>query len=285
MIVKTRRFGGLALALTLGLAAGAAEAQPPQARVITNPDWLRKPNGQDFEDAYPPAAELLGLSGRAVVSCVISREGLAQDCLIVAESPEGLGFDRAALKISQSFRFKPMTLDGRPVEGGAVRVPLMFQYPDEDDLGRGDRPPTASDHRMALARGLVDQMGGRSLLIQGLATALPYGAEERARIKPGPDHDILVEAMADMEAAVAAQAPMMADALIAEIATTYSEAQLEKAQVNSSRRSALFMSYLGRFAADDPPRFLGAELLQARAAARAAFCARRSCLVDMPARR
>src|SRR5262249_18076189 len=87
--------------------------------------------------------------GRVVLSCRVDDEGGLVDCATDEESPAGEGFADAALKMAPIFRMKPLTIDGRPVAGGSVQIPIVF------------RPET----------GGVDQLSG-ALLCYGRMAAL-----------------------------------------------------------------------------------------------------------------
>ena len=100
---------------------------PPQApAVISNPTWIERPNASDFTRYYPPRALSDGQGGRVLLSCVVGATGRIE-CSVASEDPSGYGFGQAALRISRHFRMSPRLEDGRPTEGGRVRVPISFQ--------------------------------------------------------------------------------------------------------------------------------------------------------------
>jgi TonB family protein len=123
--------GLLILILSPAASAGASPPQPPT--VITNPDWVQIPNGEDMADAYPPVAQLIGLSGRAVMRCEVSAQGATVNCSIESETPVGMGFGDAALTLSKQFRMKPMTRNGVAVDDGRIRIPIRFVAPVSDE--------------------------------------------------------------------------------------------------------------------------------------------------------
>eukprot|EP01030_Chromulinospumella_sphaerica_P009243 gene9243-9053_t len=115
----------------LGGASALAQATPPpepakREPVITKPEWLRKPSGDDISNVWPAKAAKKGVGGRAVISCTVNVTGTLRDCKVVSETPEGLGFGPAALMLAGAFQMRPETVDGIPVEGALVRIPLNF---------------------------------------------------------------------------------------------------------------------------------------------------------------
>jgi protein TonB len=43
--------------------------------VITNPDWARRPTGEDIARYYPDRAQRMEVEGRATLSCTVNARG------------------------------------------------------------------------------------------------------------------------------------------------------------------------------------------------------------------
>jgi TonB family protein len=142
------------LAVAAVAAAGSAWAQAPaqatpanapaasEGRLITNPEWLRKPGPEELSYYWPSGALT---SGSVTLSCTVTEEGRLVDCRTSDEYPSGLGFGAAALKISQFFQMKPKMVDGKPVGGGAFSTHIVFNFADHIELPRMLRQPTDSE--------------------------------------------------------------------------------------------------------------------------------------------
>lgn len=99
---------------------------PSAPAVIRNPTWIAKPTAAQMARAYPQRALEEGVSGRAVIQCAVTVSGALSNCSVVSETPGGKGFAGAGLRLSRYFRMSPRTVDGRPVEGALVSVPISF---------------------------------------------------------------------------------------------------------------------------------------------------------------
>jgi len=97
--------------------------------IITMPDWRRRPTGNDMARVYPRRAKSKGLSGTAVTSCSVTKDGALAACRTLDEDPAGEGFGEAALKLMSLFQMRPMLKDGQPIDGGTVRIPIRFVLP------------------------------------------------------------------------------------------------------------------------------------------------------------
>jgi len=110
------------------LMASATPTLAADLPVRTNPDWLRKPSVEELQKVWPTAAARKGTDGAAKISCQVNVEGGLHDCTVVSENPPELGFGAAALALAPKFRMRPATLNGVPIEGGTVRIPINWKF-------------------------------------------------------------------------------------------------------------------------------------------------------------
>lgn len=117
------------------IAVGVTASSGAAAQQQVEPDWLRKPTGEELWRYYPRRAMEENASGRATISCGVNTAGEPVDCKVVDEAPRGLEFGAAAVKLGKTFRMKPRTIDGKPVAGGTVQIPIVFSVPDSPVVG------------------------------------------------------------------------------------------------------------------------------------------------------
>jgi TonB family protein len=137
-------FGAAALSLATGMALKPAgeNGQPVAGRnlivpvrfeaamlqhpgtIVGQPDWLKRPSGEDLAQFYPPNVH--NTEAHAIMECVVSTRGLLDKCQVTKEDPAGSGAGAAALAMSATFLMRPMTVDGLPVGGAQVVIPIGF---------------------------------------------------------------------------------------------------------------------------------------------------------------
>jgi hypothetical protein len=101
--------------------------------VITMPDWARLPKPDELENYVPASFRSNG--GRVVLHCFVTGRGLMDNCTTSGESPQGQGMAGAALAMTSLFVMKPMTVDGLPVGGADINIPIRFEGGGEPTSG------------------------------------------------------------------------------------------------------------------------------------------------------
>lgn len=99
---------------------------PAPDPVIRNPTWLKLPGAREFARFYPDREMRMETEGKAVLNCQVTATGSVTGCKVASQFPANSGFGEAALKLSRYFVMSPRTVDGQPVEGGQVSIPIAF---------------------------------------------------------------------------------------------------------------------------------------------------------------
>jgi len=97
--------------------------------------WRRRPTGEELERLYPPAARDRSIEGKATVRCVVAADGRLGNCIVLSETPAGMGFGDASVRAAELMEAEP-TRPGTIIEGRAVAVPFVWK------LDETPTPPT-----------------------------------------------------------------------------------------------------------------------------------------------
>jgi len=99
---------------------------PPVSASVVAPDWAVMPKPLDINNYFPERAQRTAVSGAAAVQCTVGPKGDLLGCWVAAESPLGMGFGFAALKLSTVVQMKPAAKDGSPTAGRAYTLYAAF---------------------------------------------------------------------------------------------------------------------------------------------------------------
>lgn len=152
------------------LAAAACVLTASADAQTVDPDWLRPPNADTIVKYYPDEAMDRSISGRVTVSCAVGIDTRVRDCKLESEWPVGMGFGDAVLKMApEEFRFRPQSINGKPVDGSIVRIPIVMLSPSSGARSVITRPvwskaPSFEDIAAAWPAEAGDLAEGRSVL-------------------------------------------------------------------------------------------------------------------------
>lgn len=92
--------------------------------------WASRPSARRIADLYPARAARDGLGGRVQLDCLV-QPNQSVICTVASESPANMGFSRAALAASTSYRANPYLSDGTSSSGSRARIAVQFQPPQQ----------------------------------------------------------------------------------------------------------------------------------------------------------
>ncbi|HEY1928158.1 MAG TPA: TonB family protein [Caulobacteraceae bacterium] len=226
---------GLGLQAFAGPESGQAKVTDiPVEGVVTNPDWLSKPTGEQLSEVYPLVAQALNVGGRAEINCKVTAQGDATDCKIVAEAPIGMGFGAAAISLAPYFKMRPRTVDGAPVSGAGVNIPIRFQLADgpvDDEIHAvmAAVVPSPSPEAVELSRRIVAASGNTPAVpieVSGWITMV----ERIARMQPSNSDAARAQraALDAIKTTLAQAEPQFRDARAQAIAESFTPDELAK---------------------------------------------------------
>ena len=110
----------------------------PAPGVIGDPVWTRAPVATVLQESFPGKAADAGLStGRAVLDCVADPEGAMTGCKVVDETPPGMDFGPAALRVAAVMSVALWSADGTPTQERHVKFALRLNR--QEGAGGGAR--------------------------------------------------------------------------------------------------------------------------------------------------
>ncbi|MFN3538361.1 MAG: TonB family protein [Brevundimonas sp.] len=93
----------------------------------TSPEWLRRPSGEDLARLYPREAATSRTPGEARMECRVSASGHLEDCIILSESPPGMGFGAATIALAPNFRMTPIRANGHAHSEALIQMPIGWR--------------------------------------------------------------------------------------------------------------------------------------------------------------
>ena len=164
---------GLFLALTASEALaqdGSANSKsgakaPPVGMPVTpagqmiHPGWAELPTSDQMSQFYPPIARLLDVTGRVRLRCHVTTADTLDQCQVISEIPQGLGFADAGMLLTPYFHLKPRPAAERTDMDFTI-VPLRFALPPPDPMPPEPSGRAPSQRSVALARRLAAVVAG-----------------------------------------------------------------------------------------------------------------------------
>jgi protein TonB len=78
-----------------------------------------------IEPDYPPQAQDRGITGWALMSFTVTKEGRTKDIVVVDAQPKGI-WDKNAIRAVSNWRYQPALKDGKPVDTVGMKIQLTF---------------------------------------------------------------------------------------------------------------------------------------------------------------
>lgn len=224
--------------------------------------WEQAPSLLTLLSATPLAANILGVSGRARLTCTASPDGILETCIVAAEAPAGWKYGEAAIGLSKRYRLEPATGD-RSVALRVNFTPMPVIPP--------DAPPTATSvGAKAMARKLVERSDPQAIVSARLPSMISTLTRE-------VDSAVAPKAEAAIRAGMPRAVDRLIDDLASFIAAEYDEAALVAMVAFQSSPAGKSASMKGPALEASIVAAVRRHQAFVASEARAAFCAGRDC--------
>ena len=97
--------------------------------VIGKPKWQSLPASTDTDAAFGEILRTGAGTVRVSLACRVQQGGTVSDCAVASEDPPGKGVGAAALTLAPTLKLSTWTIEGLPIVGGTIRVPLRLEGP------------------------------------------------------------------------------------------------------------------------------------------------------------
>jgi len=94
--------------------------------VVSKPAWASLPSPADFQATFPKTENGVN-QVRVVLGCTVEAGGSLGGCAVADETPPGQGYGAGALALASKFRLEPWSVDGAPVVGAKIRLPIRYE--------------------------------------------------------------------------------------------------------------------------------------------------------------
>ena len=238
----------------------------------TSPIGPRLPSASEVAAAAPALARLIGVTGKARLTCAVMDDGGLRECKVAAEGPAGWSFGSSAVDLAESYRTVPPVAQGN---GGRQNVTVRMAFA-AGDLPAFEPHTPGTARARALARRVLDASN----------VAFPND-ESRKKLKLivdisayMTDPAIVSDVRAALEVAYIKANDQIMEDLADILASQHSEALL--AEAATFQYSPAGTALRARVTADDPKLDAALERLCALIGldAREAFCANHECAVQ-----
>lgn len=276
-----------ALLVGAGAARAAEPGPPPESAAakigdslplggtVTDPDWVQRPSGDDLAELYPKLAQIMNLAGRTIMDCGVTAAGQMDACKITSEAPLGVGFGDATLRAATRFQMKPMTLDGAPVAGARVQIPMRWVLQDDAPSSPAPAEPAVPAARLPLARRVAELAGAAQIVTKSIDASLRNIVDQQNQdgaVTHPAEREFAVEAVRGAAAAVSART---IEIIARSYATHLDEAQLQQVAAFLASPTGRAWSTLRNPVSQQESRSLYKLMGQQ---ARVRFCAKVRCL-------